>query len=88
MVHVSELDVGRVENVEDVIKMGDEINVMVIGIEPGTGKVSPSRRALLTGETAEDRRAAGAGRGLRDGGGRSGGDRSPRGDDRQRPRRR
>jgi polyribonucleotide nucleotidyltransferase len=92
MVHVSELDVGRVENVEDVIKMGDEINVMVIGIEPGTGKVSLSRRALLTGETAEDRRAAGAGRGLRDGGGQSGsdrgGDRGPRGDDRQRPRRR
>ncbi|MFQ3631700.1 polyribonucleotide nucleotidyltransferase, partial [Roseiflexus sp.] len=92
MVHVSELDVGRVENVEDVIKMGDEINVMVIGIEPGTGKVSLSRRALLTGETAEDRRAAGAGRGLRDGGGRSGGDRGsdrgPRSDDRQRPRRR
>ncbi|WP_448542751.1 polyribonucleotide nucleotidyltransferase [Roseiflexus sp.] len=88
MVHVSELDVGRVENVEDVIKMGDEINVMVIGIEPGTGKVSLSRRALLTGETAEDRRNAGAGRGLRDGGGRSGGDRGPRGDDRQRPRRR
>ncbi len=93
MVHVSELDVGRVENVEDVIKMGDEINVMVIGIEPGTGKVSLSRRALLTGETAEDRRAAGAGRGLRDGGGRSssgerGSDRGPRSDDRQRPRRR
>ncbi|MBO9340812.1 MAG: polyribonucleotide nucleotidyltransferase [Roseiflexus sp.] len=97
MVHVSELDVGRVENVEDVIKMGDEINVMVIGIEPGTGKVSLSRRALLTGETAEDRRAAGAGRGLRDSGGRSSGsdrgsdrssDRGPRGDDRQRPRRR
>lgn len=96
MVHVSELDVSRVENVEDVIKMGDEINVMVIGIEPGTGKVSLSRRALLTGETAEDRRAAGAGRGLRDGGARGGdrgprgdGDRGPRGDgDRQRPRRR
>ncbi len=93
MVHVSELDVGRVENIEDVVKMGDEINVMVIGIEPGTGKVSLSRRALLTGETAENRRAAGAGRGLRDSGGRSSGsdrgsDRSPRGDDRQRPRRR
>ncbi|NWG21320.1 MAG: polyribonucleotide nucleotidyltransferase [Chloroflexi bacterium] len=96
MVHVSELDVSRVENVEDVVKMGDEINVMVIGIEPGTGKVSLSRRALLTGETAEDRRAAGAGRGLRDGGARGSdrgsrgdGDRGPRGDgDRQRPRRR
>ncbi len=96
MVHVSELDVSRVENVEDVVKMGDEINVMVIGIEPGTGKVSLSRRALLTGETAEDRRAAGAGRGLRDSGARGSdrgprgdGDRGPRGDgDRQRPRRR
>jgi len=96
MVHVSELDVSRVENVEDIVKMGDEINVMVIGIEPGTGKVSLSRRALLTGETAEDRRAAGAGRGLRDGGARGSdrgprgdGDRGPRGDgDRQRPRRR
>ncbi|HEX9374394.1 MAG TPA: polyribonucleotide nucleotidyltransferase, partial [Roseiflexaceae bacterium] len=49
MVHVSELDAQRVENVEDVVKMGDEINVMVIGIDQGTGKVSLSRRALLTG---------------------------------------
>ncbi|HNP73319.1 MAG TPA: polyribonucleotide nucleotidyltransferase, partial [Kouleothrix sp.] len=61
MVHVSELDVNRVENVEDVVGMGDEINVMVIGVEQGTGKVSLSRRAVLTGESAEDRRAAGGG---------------------------
>ncbi|HEU5098820.1 MAG TPA: polyribonucleotide nucleotidyltransferase, partial [Roseiflexaceae bacterium] len=90
MVHVSELDTQRVENVEDVVKLGDEVNVMVIGVEPGTGKVSLSRRAILTGESPEDRRAAGAGRGLRDGG-----DRGPRRDgpprrdaDRDRPRRR
>ncbi len=84
MVHVSELDVNRVENVEDVIKMGDEINVMVIGVEQGTGKISLSRRALLTGESAEDRRAAGGGRGPRsDNGGRS-----DRGRDDRRPRRR
>jgi polyribonucleotide nucleotidyltransferase len=64
--------------------MGDEINVMVIGVEQGTGKVSLSRRALLTGESAEDRQAAGGGRGPR-----SNGDRGPRGDgDRPRPRRR
>jgi polyribonucleotide nucleotidyltransferase len=85
MVHVSELDVNRVENVEDVVQMGDEINVMVIGVEPGTGKVSLSRRAILTGESAEDRRAAGGGRGPRSNGD---GDRGPRGDDRSRPRRR
>jgi polyribonucleotide nucleotidyltransferase len=89
MVHVSELDTGRVENVEDVVKMGDEINVMVIGVEPGTGKVSLSRRAVLTGESPEDRRAAGAGRGLRDGGDRPRRDGPPRRDgDRDRPRRR
>lgn len=100
MVHVSELDEGRTENVEDVVKMGDEITVMVIGVEQGTGKVSLSRRAVLTGETAEQRQAAG---GAPRGGGRNGdrgdrrprdgdrGDRGPRegGDfDRQRPRRR
>jgi len=72
MVHVSELDTQRVENVEDLVKMGDELTVMVIGVEPGTGKVSLSRRAILTGESPEDRRAAGAGRGLRDGGGPGG----------------
>jgi polyribonucleotide nucleotidyltransferase len=98
MVHVSELDDQRVENVEDVVKLGDEINVMVIGVEQGTGKVSLSRRAILTGETPEERRAAGGGRGLREGGGGRGGDRGPRdggrgGDrggppDRDRPRRR
>jgi polyribonucleotide nucleotidyltransferase len=88
MVHVSELDVNRVENVEDVVKMGDEINVMVIGVDPGTGKVSLSRRAVLSGETPEERQAAGGGRGPRQNGGH--GPRGPRdGDrDRQRPRRR
>src|SRR3954464_5006535 len=73
MVHVSELDTQRVENVEDMVKMGDELTVMVIGVEMGTGKVSLSRRAVLTGESPEDRRAAGAGRGLRAGGARRGG---------------
>jgi len=85
MVHVSELDTQRVENVEDVVKLGDEVNVMVIGVEPGTGKVSLSRRAILTGESPEDRRAAGAGRGLRDGPRRDG---PPRRDGGDRPRRR
>ncbi len=97
MVHVSELDERRVENVEDVVKMGDEVNVMVIAIEPGTGKISLSRRAVLTGETPDDRIAAGAGRGAgagrnggNGGGGRGGfGGRDRDGDgDRNRPRRR
>jgi len=60
MVHVSELDDKRVENVEDVVSLGDEINVMVIDIDRATGKISLSRRAVLTGETPEERKAAGA----------------------------
>jgi polyribonucleotide nucleotidyltransferase len=75
MVHISELDEHRVENVEDVVQLGQEINVMVIAIEPGTGKVSLSRRAVITGETADDRLAAGAGRGTRP---RTDGDRGDR----------
>ncbi|PDV99562.1 polyribonucleotide nucleotidyltransferase [Candidatus Chloroploca asiatica] len=93
MVHVSELAETRVENVEDVIQIGDEINVMVIAVDGGTGKISLSRRAVLTGETADDRRAAGAAprsdRGDRGGdrGDRRGPPRSGSGD-RPRPRRR
>ncbi len=92
MVHVSELAEGRVENVEDAVKIGDEVKVMVIDVEAGTGKVSLSRRAILTGETAEQRKAAGAAprrgggdRGDRSGGGDRGGfrgDRSGGGGDR------
>lgn len=92
MVHVSELADSRVENVEDVVQMGDEINVMVIDVDQGSGKISLSRRAVLTGESPEDRKAAGAAprsaggdRGDRgDRGGRGG----PRNGDRPRPRRR
>jgi polyribonucleotide nucleotidyltransferase len=94
MVHISELDENRVENVEDVIQIGDEINVMVIGVDPSSGKISLSRRAVLTGESAEDRKAAGAA--PRSGGGRGERGGPPRdrdrGDrdrgDRPRPRRR
>ncbi|MBK9942774.1 MAG: polyribonucleotide nucleotidyltransferase [Kouleothrix sp.] len=87
MVHVSELDTSRVENVEDVVNLGDEINVMVIGVDQGTGKVSLSRRAVLTGESPEDRRAAGGAPRSGGGGGR-GGPGGGRNGDRDRPRRR
>jgi polyribonucleotide nucleotidyltransferase len=86
MLHVSEIAEGRVENVEDVLKIGDEVRVMVIDVEPGSGKVSLSRRAVLTGESAEERKAAGAAPRSRPGGGGGGdrggfrGDRGDRGD--------
>jgi polyribonucleotide nucleotidyltransferase len=71
LVHVSELDEQRIERVEDFVNEGDEITVMVIDVDPATGKVSLSRRAALTGEIP-DRSAQ------RAGGPRPGGDRGPR----------
>ncbi|MDP9312430.1 MAG: polyribonucleotide nucleotidyltransferase [Chloroflexota bacterium] len=82
MLHVSEIAEGRVENVEDVLKIGDEVRVMVIDVEPGSGKVSLSRRAILTGESAEDRKAAGAAPRSRPGGGGFRSDRGGGGGDR------
>jgi polyribonucleotide nucleotidyltransferase len=47
LVHVSELAHERVENVSAVLKEGQEVEVKVLSIEEGTGKVRLSRRALL-----------------------------------------
>lgn len=48
LLHVSEIDVKRVENVEAVLKEGDEFEVKCISIEKG--KVNLSRKALLVTE--------------------------------------
>jgi polyribonucleotide nucleotidyltransferase len=61
LVHVSELDHVRVENVADVLKEGQEVEVKVLSIEDGTGKIRLSRRAVLPlpegeeGERAKER---------------------------------
>ena len=49
MVHVSELADHRVDKVEDVVKVGDEITVKVIEID-NQGRVNLSRRILLVPE--------------------------------------
>jgi polyribonucleotide nucleotidyltransferase len=56
MVHVSQLADYRVPSVEDVVKVGDEIMVMVIDIDMETGKIKLSRQAVLEGWTAEEAR--------------------------------
>ena len=53
MVHISQLDSERVEKVEDICKLGDEISVMVTGIDP-MGKIRLSRQAFLEGWTIEE----------------------------------
>jgi polyribonucleotide nucleotidyltransferase len=46
LVHISQLDVKRVEKVEDVIKVGDEITVKLIEID-SQGRLNLSRRDAL-----------------------------------------
>ncbi|HEX6303622.1 MAG TPA: polyribonucleotide nucleotidyltransferase [Anaerolineales bacterium] len=77
LVHISQLDSEHVKRVEDVVRTGDEITVMVTDIDP-SGKIRLSRQAVLEGWTAEeamqrDRPPAGrrsGGRDRRSGGGR------------------
>jgi polyribonucleotide nucleotidyltransferase len=57
MIHISDLDVKRVNKVEDVVTVGDEVEVKVIEIDD-MGRVNLSRRALLPGgdRPREDRK--------------------------------
>ena len=47
LVHISELAWERVENVEDVLKEGDTIEVKLIAIDERSGKLKLSRKVLL-----------------------------------------
>ena len=90
MVHISQLDSERVNSVEDIAQVGDELTVMVTDIDH-SGKIRLSRQAVLEGWTAEEarekdkpRKSSGSSSrggndrrgGNRSGGNRSGGDRS------------
>jgi len=89
LVHISELAPGHVREVEDVVKIGDEVNVKVIEID-SMGRVNLSKvqadmeKGLLSDEEVEEmnrsRERSRQDRGSRSGGGgrssnRSGGDR-------------
>ncbi len=47
LLHISEIDWKRIENVEDVLKVGDKIKVKLIGIDSKTGKLKLSRKVLI-----------------------------------------
>jgi polyribonucleotide nucleotidyltransferase len=88
LVHISQLASERVNSVEDVCVLGDELTVMVTDVDP-QGKIRLSRQAVLEGWSAEEAREKDARKsGPRPGGGgRSGGDRNgSRGNDRGGPR--
>ena len=46
LLHISEIDTKRIERVEDVLKLGEEVEVKVINIDRD-GKIRLSRKALL-----------------------------------------
>lgn len=53
LVHISQLDSARVNKVEDIVRVGDEITVMVTDID-SQGKIRLSRAAVLEGWSAEE----------------------------------
>ncbi len=76
LMHVSEYDHRRVENLADVLKAGDPITFKILDVDPKTGKMKLSRRAITekpdgTMPTDEENAA----RAQRGGGGSGGGDR-------------
>jgi polyribonucleotide nucleotidyltransferase len=47
LLHISEIDWKKVQKVEDVLKVGDEIEVKLIEVDPKSGKLKLSRKVLL-----------------------------------------
>ena len=79
LLHISELDWKKTDKVEDILQVGDEVDVKLLEIDAKTGKMRLSRRALIEkpeGYVEPERRP----RGER-------GDRGPRREDRRDDRR-
>ena len=72
LVHISQLDSERVNKVEDVVSVGDEITVMITNIDD-SGKIRLSRQAVLEGWTLEEAKEHDRPSGGRSGGSRGGG---------------
>lgn len=47
LLHISEIDWKRTEDVEKVLKVGQELEVKLIGLDPKSGKLKLSRKVLL-----------------------------------------
>ena len=76
LLHVSEIDYKRIEKVEDVLKEGDHIQVKLLEVDPKTGKLRLSHKALLPKPEGYQERSE-----------RPRGDRNDRGERRERPER-
>ena len=47
LLHISEIDWSKTEKVEDVLNIGDEVDVKLLEIDAKTGKMRLSRRVLI-----------------------------------------
>ncbi len=57
LIHISQLGADHIRSVEDEVKVGDEVTVMVSEID-SLGRINLSRRAVLLGESPEQAAAA------------------------------
>lgn len=74
MVHISQISSEHLKRVEDALRVGDEVMVMVTDVSP-EGKVRLSRKAVLEGWSLDEARADDMPK-SRSGGGRRGGSRN------------
>ncbi len=56
LLHISEIEWRRLETVESVLKVGDKIQVKLIGIDPKTHKMKLSRKVLIPRPDGNDDR--------------------------------
>lgn len=85
LLHVSEISHTRIDNVEDVLKEGDEIKVQLVEVDKKTGKMRLSRKSLLPRPPGMEDNGGGdnGGGGERRGGGEYRGGGGDRGGDRR-----
>ncbi|WP_147821906.1 polyribonucleotide nucleotidyltransferase [Salidesulfovibrio onnuriiensis] len=68
MLHISQMDFERIEKVDDLLKLGQEVEVKCVDLEPG-GRIRLSRKAWLMEQAGQEvnldefKRPAGGGRG-------------------------
>ena len=54
LIHISQIADQKVENVKDILSVGDEVDVKIIDIDPESKRISISMRALLDNSDEED----------------------------------
>jgi len=47
LLHISEIDWKRINNIEEILKVGDKVKVKLIDIDRKTGKLKLSRKVLI-----------------------------------------